>query len=284
MFTTGLEDFENGLSHWSASPGEWGLSSFLSFSGRFAANSNPPGSYGQNLNTWLALMLPLDLSELAAAKLSFMEQHFFASNQDDFGVVEISGDGGQSWTALSQPFRDVQGQWQERSYSLTPYAGAGFNDVRLRFRVQTDDKLLPPRRGWFIDDVRIFSNLEVAVQPAAETAAIPATFALSQNYPNPLRASAFSSGTRDLNSTPASTLIRFDLPVNAQVEIAIYDLLGRRLATLLDGHKPAGVHTVSWDARDEGGKSVARGIYFYRLKAVANGRREFQSVRKMVVQ
>jgi flagellar hook assembly protein FlgD len=61
--------------------------------------------------------------------------------------------------------------------------------------------------------------------------------------------------------------------------------LGRRVAALLDEKRPAGVHLVRWDASDEAGNQVATGIYFYRLQATpADGRRAFQSVRKMVVQ
>jgi hypothetical protein len=280
MFVVGLDDFESYSENWSVQPNGWGRSGFVRFSGQSSANSNPPGAYGQKKNTALTLAIPLDFSNLAAASLSFMEQHFFEPNQEDFGVVEISGDGGRSWTRLREEFRGIQGQWQEQRYSLAAYTGAGFNDVRIRFRSQTDEQPQLLRRGWFIDDVRITAHLDVSVPQPVETALMPATFALSQNYPNP-----FSPASGKINSASASTLIGFDLPSNAQVEISVYDLLGRRIATLIDAQKPAGLHTVTWNGKDETGQSVAAGIYFYRLKAVsAAARQVFQAARKMMVQ
>ena len=76
---------------------------------------------------------------------------------------------------------------------------------------------------------------------------IPAAFALNQNYPNPFN--------------PA-TIIPFELPEEIMVRLEIYDVLGRRVAVLLDDVKPAGVHQASWDA-----SGVAGGVYVYQLRA-----------------
>ena len=74
---------------------------------------------------------------------------------------------------------------------------------------------------------------------------LPASFGLDQNYPNPFN--------------PATT-IDFHLPVAASVRLDIFDLLGRKIASLVDGVRPAGHSRVTWDARD-----AASGVYFYRL-------------------
>ena len=76
---------------------------------------------------------------------------------------------------------------------------------------------------------------------------LPASFNLSQNYPNPFN---------------SSTIIKYNLPTESRIRLEIYDILGRQIATLEDGHKPAGYHQVIWNARD-----VASGMYFYRLTA-----------------
>jgi hypothetical protein len=84
-------------------------------------------------------------------------------------------------------------------------------------------------------------------QPAASE-----TFTLMQNYPNPFN---------------PSTQIRFVLSVSGKTRLAIYDILGRRIRTLIDGVRPAGEQQVTWDGRDDAGLAAASGVYFYRLEA-----------------
>ncbi len=77
-------------------------------------------------------------------------------------------------------------------------------------------------------------------------------FILYKNYPNPFN---------------PTTTIRFQLPVAAGVRLAIYDIRGQLVRTLVHDVQSAGLHTVSWDGRDDRGKDVASGIYLYRLQA-----------------
>jgi len=63
------------------------------------------------------------------------------------------------------------------------------------------------------------------------------------------------------------------LPKEADVKLEIYDLLGRRVATLAEGHQEAGTHQVVWN-----GSSVSSGIYFYRLKAG-----DYSDIKKMTL-
>ena len=79
---------------------------------------------------------------------------------------------------------------------------------------------------------------------------LPSVFALSQNYPNPFN---------------GITQLRYDLPKTAYVTIKIRNILGQAIRTLLDEEKDSGYHVVEWDGRNEGGESVASGVYFYRL-------------------
>lgn len=82
---------------------------------------------------------------------------------------------------------------------------------------------------------------------------IPTEFALDQNYPNPFN---------------PSTTIRFALPQRANVELKVFDLLGREVRTLVRGDQFApGVHNVTWDGRNSAGHAVATGVYFYRINA-----------------
>ncbi|UCH79363.1 MAG: T9SS type A sorting domain-containing protein [Candidatus Coatesbacteria bacterium] len=81
---------------------------------------------------------------------------------------------------------------------------------------------------------------------------IPAAFALYQNFPNPVR---------------GETTIKYALPAAADIELALYDLSGRRLLLLLCGRRPAGVHEVRFAAATERGQPLPAGVYLYRLTA-----------------
>ena len=69
------------------------------------------------------------------------------------------------------------------------------------------------------------------------------------------------------NPSSAGTTILYEIPVAGEVTLAVYDLLGRRVATLADGVQPAGAHEAWWDGRTEGGEQLASGIYLLRLTA-----------------
>jgi len=88
-------------------------------------------------------------------------------------------------------------------------------------------------------------------------------FALSQNTPNPV-----SSGTT----------ISFSIPQRSEVSLRVYNIAGQCVKTLLSNEMDRGVHNVSWNGRNESGKRVASGVYFYRLEAGDN-----TATRKMVV-
>ncbi|UCE65217.1 MAG: T9SS type A sorting domain-containing protein, partial [Candidatus Zixiibacteriota bacterium] len=76
---------------------------------------------------------------------------------------------------------------------------------------------------------------------------LPNRIFLSRNYPNPFN---------------ARTIVKFVLPEPQNVQLAIYDLLGRQVETLIDDYRQAGVHTVTFDA-----SKLSSGVYFYRLRA-----------------
>jgi hypothetical protein len=93
----------------------------------------------------------------------------------------------------------------------------------------------------------------------AETSAVlPDQFVLSQNYPNPFN---------------PVTQIPFSIPKVVNVNIEIFNLLGERVAVLVNEHKPGGFHTVEFD-----GSSLSGGMYLYRLRAG-----DFRQVRKMLL-
>ena len=84
------------------------------------------------------------------------------------------------------------------------------------------------------------------------TAEVPEAFSLEQNYPNPFN---------------SSTVIPFSLPRAGDVTVEVFNLAGQKVATLVDGFREAGSYSLSWDGRGEDGRSLASGVYLYRLRA-----------------
>jgi hypothetical protein len=93
-------------------------------------------------------------------------------------------------------------------------------------------------------------------------AGLPRAFRLEQNYPNPF----WSEATSRSAGNP-ETSIRYELPNDGNVTLAVFELDGRRVALLESGLKTAGQHLIRWDGRDSAGNRVPSGIYFYRLEA-----------------
>lgn len=67
------------------------------------------------------------------------------------------------------------------------------------------------------------------------------------------------------NPMGIQTAIRFDLPIRSHVDLAVFDIAGRRIATLVDGIIDAGRHQALWQGRDAEGNDAASGVYLYRL-------------------
>ena len=91
---------------------------------------------------------------------------------------------------------------------------------------------------------------------------LPTVYALHQNYPNPFN--------------PVTTL-RYDLPEDAMVSITIYDVMGRRVKSLVNTTQVAGYRSVRWDATNSFGEPVSAGMYIYMIQAG-----QFTNTKKMV--
>jgi len=104
---------------------------------------------------------------------------------------------------------------------------------------------------------------KTAVDSKAEPVTVAKNYRLDQNYPNPFN---------------PTTLIQYQLPKLTDVRIDVYNVLGGKVATLINGKMPAGVHSVTWDAKDMNGNIVSNGVYFYRIETP-----EFTQLKKMIM-
>jgi hypothetical protein len=87
---------------------------------------------------------------------------------------------------------------------------------------------------------------------------LPKEYKLYQNYPNPFN---------------QITMINYQLPIKSDVDLSIYNLLGQKVATLVDKRQSTGNYSMEWNASD-----FASGVYYYRLRA-----ENFNQIRKMVL-
>lgn len=116
---------------------------------------------------------------------------------------------------------------------------------RWRLRALQDDPVLPALGETLLLDGehRPVAGQERAVQPRE--------YALGQNYPNPFN---------------PETTIEFALPAQERVRLEIFDALGQQVAVLWEGTLGAGPHRLRWDGRDQQGRRLGSGVYFYRLQ------------------
>jgi hypothetical protein len=81
---------------------------------------------------------------------------------------------------------------------------------------------------------------------------LPQDFQLQQNYPNPFN---------------PSTVINYSLPYKTDVKLNVYDMNGRRVNSLINQDQEAGIHSITWNAKDFRGNAISAGVYLYKLEA-----------------
>ena len=181
----------------------------------------------------------------------------------DGALVEISTDLGTTWQTITPtgnyPCRAASTNtiflaayercfsgtipWKQEIFDLSAYSGPAM----IRFHFASDEQY--GFEGWYIDDISVTTDRVTGTEDPES--GIPAATRLMPAWPNPFN--------------PA-TSIPFELAAAGHVEIRIYDVSGRSIRTLCGKNYEAGVHSTTWDGRDEAGRQVSSGVYFCRLK------------------
>lgn len=246
------DDFESGLSRWT---GGWALTASQSHSPTHSMTDSPGGNYANHAYTVITLASPVNLSGATTGVLSFWHRYDTESGYD-LCLVQVSTNNGSTWTQVAS-YSGSYTSWSEVSIDITPYAGT--SQFKVRFILDSDSWVT--RDGWYVDDVQISRDTPTTGVDEPET--VPGRIALS-NHPNPFG---------------LETGIRYQLPASAPVRLAIYDVSGRLVRTLLDGElKSAGAYEVAWNGRDDRGLPVAAGVYFARIMAAG-----VESTRKLAL-
>jgi hypothetical protein len=175
-----------------------------------------------------------------------------ADSGNDLFIAAYDATGNHLWSHQYPDTLEVTG--------VATVDGSGAVISAGRFSGTVDFGGGPLVSGAFGEDVYVARFLPGG---ATGTGRGPAVSRLGQNFPNPFN---------------PSTTIEFALDSPSRVAIEIVDARGARVATLHAGARGAGTHQVAWDGRDDAGRPVASGVYFYRLQGAGNG-----EARKMVL-
>lgn len=147
---------------------------------------------------------------------------------------------------------------------------AGARDPQKNVSVEGNDEVRAVAER--VGDLAVVKLLVKDAKPAERRVndiADASSFEVTQNYPNPFN---------------PTTNIAFNVPADANVTVRVYDMLGREVATLVNGFQNAGKYITTWDASNNLGQTVASGIYLYRMEAQpVDGSAAFSAVKKMVL-
>ncbi|MDZ7861171.1 MAG: C25 family cysteine peptidase [Candidatus Krumholzibacteriota bacterium] len=183
---------------------------------------------------------------------------------EDGGIVEITTDGGDSWTAISPVYnypcrasgsntifldpyqRCYSGRtgWEYQEFDLSAFSG----QVMIRFHFASNEQY--GFEGWYIDDINISTERYTDIDDGEEHPPILAN-SLYPAYPNPFN---------------PTTVIPFEVAEKSPVTMRIYDVSGRSIRTLVNKILPEGKHQTVWDGKDKTGRNAASNIYFCRLQ------------------
>ena len=187
-----------------------------------------------------------DLSGWRCCSHGIARLRFHPTDPDIFYLVFrrdllVTRDGGQTWQRIEDPPRSVP--W--------------YNDVAVDPEAP-DDLYVATPHGLY----RLRGAVGTAVSENRD--ARPGAFCLRPAYPNPFN---------------SATVIPFTLPEDGHVVLRLHNLAGQRVRTLIHGVRQAGSHAAHWDGRDDEGRTLATGVYLYRL--VVDGRP--QQTRRMLL-
>ncbi len=177
--------------------------------------------------------------------------------EDGFGVDPPGGAGGvevSPWHVVNWAgWRLVE--WPLESVSPGAWTGNGELEGEVRFRgyhIGFDPGASTPS-----GTIR-FARAQFADRTATgvDEPGVPVAFALSEPYPNPFN---------------PSTSMLLEMPVRAQVRVAVFDIVGREVAVIMEGEAGPGRLPIRWDSRDSGGWPVASGVYLVRTTVSGQG-------------
>ena len=263
----------NGKLNWttSGSGKQWDTTSVSYFSKWHSFGDSHYGSYSNNTNNYITLTNGINLVNTENPRVEFAAR--WALEEDyDYARFEISSNGGSSWIALSgehttnvsgQPgYTNIREGWITESIDISGYISS---QVKFRFRFLSDGGLNTD--GFYFDDFRIVDYQTPIVNMVEDDNIVVEEFEVSQNYPNP-----FNLETR----------IFYNLPEKASVNIYVTNVLGEKIASLVNSYQDAGKQVISWNGTNDNKENVVSGLYFIYFY-VQSDDNYYKSVKKCIL-
>jgi hypothetical protein len=245
----------------------------LFFDEGLTSNRTTTTEYLEIVEFYLAMLNPSNTSGTAAweLRIGIQGKASIISNHLEGNTINV-GQGNEFIVGLGEPPLPYAPKVLLASFQLLMEGYGGDDTVALELRPRFQSSL-PGMMVWLsADDVTILKPMfpvdgdpVVAIinDPAdsgsklANTAMnksgnpeTPAVTRLLPNAPNPFN---------------PQTEIRFELAKAGQARLTIYDVTGRRVKTMHNGHLDSGPHSLVWQGRDDGGRAVASGVYYLRM-------------------
>lgn len=257
------EDWENGMGDWSAERGTWQIGKPTTGPGKAYSGENCAATVlGDNYEEWGDSRLVSPKFEVPSTDQnpSLRFWHWFSFSTDDKGFVELKIND-NDWQQISTDYVNTSGNvWTNTYFDLSSYAGSTAQ-IAFRFISKANTyysgTYTHVSSGWYIDNIEI-NGLSTNISNWGFKD-VPQEFTLFQNFPNPFN---------------PTTTIRYALPKASKVKLEVFNVLGQKVAILLNSRKPAGYHQVTFNAN-----GLPSGIYVYRL-STENG---FVQTRKMIL-
>ena len=244
---------------------------------------------------------PQNFAALTSIVLTF--DSFFDGSYSQTAHIEVSEDGGNTWTGVYDLPANPDG-WVTETVDLSAYCGAGHDNVLIAFHSNDNDHWAS---GWAVDNVTLDTNTSNRAllgynlymdgqilngnTPIEETTYVQTDVPAGQhvwvvtavyttgesspsnpyqgevgNAPDQIPAVTKLEGNYPNPFNPV-TKIAYSISKPTNVTLEIYNLKGQKVITLVNGYQTPKNYTVIWNGKDYNGKAVGSGVYFYRLKA-----------------
>ncbi len=181
-----------------------------------------------------------------------------------FTASSISGNVELNWTTATE--KNNKGFEVERKvnrdYITVGFVSGNGTTTEVKNYNFIDKNLMPGKYFYRLKQVDFDGTYEYSKAIEVEVAQ-PTEFALNQNYPNPFN---------------PSTKINFSLSVDSKVTLSVFNILGQKVATLINGNLSAGNHSAVFNAN-----SMQSGIYLVKIEANGNNGQNFSSIKKMTL-